>query len=80
MGDAAGLWRTRTIQRKPLEQRKGPDNSQMVVGVPWKKNNEDENVGGEMLTMDVKVMDKEYRDQLEAAASEREAVPRRVAI
>ena len=52
----------------------------MVVGVAWKKNDEDENVDGEMLKMDVKVMDKEYRDQLEAAASERETVPRRVAI
>ena len=37
----------------------------MIIGVPWRMNDEDPKVDGESLRGDVVVMDKHYRDKLE---------------
>ena len=34
VGTKDGVWKTRTFQRKPKEYRWGPENAEMVGGVP----------------------------------------------
>ena len=51
-----------------------------IVGVPWRKSERDEGVDGEGMRTDVRVMDSEYRERLEAEAEDREPVPRRAYI
>jgi hypothetical protein len=41
VGTKSGVWKTRTIQRKPHEYRWCQDNVEMVGGVPWNTNAED---------------------------------------
>ena len=70
-----------SVKRKPAgkepQQNKKTRAANNVNDEKGPKNDKDENVDGEMLKMDVKVMDKEYRDQLKAKASAGETVPRR---
>ena len=49
VADGKGVWKTRTVQRKPEEQRWRPENAQLVVGVPWRVREEDEKQDGEAL-------------------------------
>ena len=42
VGTKAGVWKTRTVQRKPKEYRWCPTNEKLVGGVPWKTEAEDE--------------------------------------
>jgi len=35
VGTKSGVWKTRTVQRKPKEHRWGQENVEMVGGVPW---------------------------------------------
>ena len=42
VGDAKGVWKTRTLHRRPLEQRWDGDALAAVVGVPWRTSEEDE--------------------------------------
>ena len=62
VGDAKGVWRTRTIRRKPFEERWGRENLKLVGGVPWKMN--EEVVGdGEKMKDEVVIMDKDYKER-----------------
>ena len=36
VGTKVGVWKTRTVQRKPKEYRWCPTNEKLVGGVPWK--------------------------------------------
>jgi len=36
VGTKSGVWKTRTVQRKPKEYRWNQENVEMVGGVPWK--------------------------------------------
>jgi len=47
IGDANGVWKTRTVQRKPETERWRSGNSQLVKFVPWKVSNDDEKADGE---------------------------------
>ena len=38
IGDKKGVWKTRTVRRRPEEDRWGAENLEMVGGVPWKPN------------------------------------------
>ena len=78
VGNERGVWVTRTTQRKPEEERWQRDNLKMIVGVPWKKNDEDPKADGENMKTEVTVMDKEYRERLDEERMGYEAVPRRV--
>ena len=78
VGDERGVWATRTVRRKPEEERWQRENLERIVGVPWRKSEEEEGDGEGMRT-DVRVMDKDYRERLEG--EERAMpVPRRVYI
>ena len=49
VGDGQGVWKTRTMRRRPLEERWDSGGASMVVGVPWKTSEADENADGEEL-------------------------------
>ena len=78
VGNRNGVWLTRTVQRKPAKERWDQSNLEMVVAVPWRKNEDDPKVDGERLKSEVVTMDKEYTEKLEA--EEYVPVPKRVYI
>ena len=49
VGDARGVWKTRTVQRRPYEERWRAASAAMIVGVPWRTSAEDEKQDGEQL-------------------------------
>ena len=49
MGTKEGIWKTRTVRRRSQEQRWSIDNISMIVGVPLKKNGENNKAVGEGL-------------------------------
>ena len=64
VGDERGIWRTRTVRRKPENERWKKENIKKVAGVPWKLNPEDMKVDGEDLKMNVTIMDERYREKV----------------
>ena len=50
MGTTEGIFRTRTTQRVPIEERWNPEASSLVGGVPWSLNAYDEKADGEAMT------------------------------
>ena len=77
IGDAKGVWKTRTIQRKPMEERWSAENAEKVKWVPWKVNEADEKEDGEML--EVIRMD-EWASEEPGREREFETAPRRAKI
>ena len=75
--DEKGVWRTRTIRRKPEGERWSRENMERIGGVPWRMTKEAEG-DGEDLKNEVTIMDKEYRER--AKMEESEPVPRKVYI
>ena len=49
VGDRHGVWKTRTIRRKPFDERWSKENLELVVGVPWRTSETDPQVDGEPL-------------------------------
>jgi hypothetical protein len=49
IGTKSGVWRTRTVRRKPVEERWAAKNMLMVGGVPWNTNEADENPDGQAM-------------------------------
>ena len=49
VGDEKGVWRTRTIQRKPVQTRWGQQEIEKVRWVPWAKNEDDPEIDGEKM-------------------------------
>ena len=78
MGHRNGVWLTRTVRRKPAKERWDRSNLETVVAVPWRKNENDPKMDGERLKSEVIMMDKEYKEKLEA--EEHVPVPKRVCI
>ena len=79
IGTKSGVWVTRTVRRKPLEERWDKENLELVGGVPWYRSDADENVDGEKMRTEVKTMDKDYLEKFEEM-EEHVPVPRRVFI
>jgi hypothetical protein len=52
VGDARGVWKTRSIQRKPLKERWKDGCIEVVKHVPWRVSDEDPNVDGEKLMVE----------------------------
>ena len=78
-GNRNGVWLTRTVRKKPAKERWDRRNLEMVVAVPMAQKNEDDpKMDGERLKSEVIVMDKEYKEKLEA--EEHVPVPKRVYI
>ena len=65
VGDPKGVWKTRTIRRKPFDERWSSKNLDSVIGVPWRLSDTDEKSDGE-----------KYRaDRLEPQSAEPERAP-----
>ena len=79
VGDKSGVWVTRTVKRKPVEERWDRQNIERIVGVPWKKNADDKEADGEDLRAEVRIMDKEYQERIEEEPASI-PVPKRVYI
>jgi hypothetical protein len=75
VGNKEGVWRTRTVRRKTLQERRTRDNLEMVGGVPWQMGEKE----GEDLKLEVTIMDKDYKEKMRGEA-EGERVPRRMFI
>ena len=77
VGDEKGVWRTRTLRRKPEGERWSRENLKYIGGVPWKlvSGGGEE---GEGPKTEVIIMDKEYRERMKA--EDHETVPRKVYI
>ena len=74
MGDSKGVWKTRSLHRRPVEERWDADLLSKVRGVPWRTSDEDPDVDGEKLPGVVRVMT-EVEEQNENTMAE-EKVPR----
>jgi hypothetical protein len=55
VGDAKGVWKTRTVHRKPKEQRWDVETLKLVGGVPWRINEDDPNIDGEPRNMGITI-------------------------
>ena len=70
------MWLRGTVRRKLAKERWDRSNLEMVVAVPWRKKEDDPKMDGERLKSEVIVMDKDYKEKLEA--EEHVPVPKRV--
>ena len=52
VGTEKGVWKTRSIQRRPFEERWNVRAAKMVGGVPWRVSGEDQNADGEKLEVE----------------------------
>ena len=75
VADGKGVWKARSIQRKPLDDRWSSNSVDMVQHVPW-KNHDEEEADGE--TPEVIKLSREEEEQEREVV--RDAVPRRVMI
>ena len=53
IGNKLGVWKTRTMMRRPVEERWNAENLELVGGVPWRTSEEDKNADGEALRREV---------------------------
>ena len=53
IGTEKGVWVTRTVRRKPEEERWDRRNIDKIVGVPWRKNEQDDKMDGEGMKAEV---------------------------
>ena len=53
VGDGNGVWKTRTLMRRPLEERWDKGALVLVGGVPWRVNDDDPKADGEAMKMDI---------------------------
>ena len=60
VGSPTGVWLTRMVQRKMARERCERSNLEMVVAVPSRKNEDDAKMGGDRLSGEVVMMEKDY--------------------
>ena len=53
VGDGNGVWKTRTLMRRPPEERWDKGVLGLVGGVPWRVNDDDPKADGEAMKMDI---------------------------
>ena len=67
VGTQNGVEPTRTVLRKTARERWDRSNLEMIVAVPWRKNEDDAKMDGERLKGDVVEMDQDCKENLEMA-------------
>ena len=79
VGTKEGIWKTRTVTRKPVEERWSKDAETLVGGVPWKMSADDEEADGvmEKFGLGAKMT---AEDEQRIAEEVKETVPRRFLI
>ena len=50
VSDRGGVWKTRTVRRKPVQERWLPSGADMVIGVPWNVKEGDPKADGDLPT------------------------------
>ena len=65
VGSQHGVWLTRTVRRKTAREKWERSNLEMIVAVPWRKNEDNANMDGERFEGSVVVMDRDYQAKLE---------------
>ena len=81
VGDTQGVWKTRTMRRRPAEEKWDSENLELVGGVPWRTSEADKNADGEALKMEVPEavrMAPEEEKEEEEEEEEELVVPRNV--
>ena len=73
-----GVWPTRAVQRKTARERWDRSNLEIIVAVPWRKNEDDSKIDGERLKGEVVMVYNDYKEKLEM--EEHVPVPKRVYI
>ena len=63
VSDSSGVYKSRTVHRRPISDRWDIASSDLVRYVPWKVNENDEKADGEVLVA-VKLTDEEIADQV----------------
>ena len=76
VGNRSGVWKTRTLRRKPSEDRWTQRAAEMVVGVLWRTSDDDPKVDGER--REVTVLEHVEKELLRSEGSR--PVPRNVYI
>ena len=76
VGNRNGVWKTRTIRRKPSEDRWTQRAAELVVGVPWRTSDDDPKIDGER--REVTVLEPVQKELLRSEGSR--PVPRSVYI
>ena len=76
VGDKKGVWKTRTLQRRPLSERWLHTNAALVTGVPWRVAEDDPNRDGEQMevikvTADDIQEEKKVKDDVDVTAPRR---------
>ena len=74
IGDGKGVWKTRSVHRKPAGDRWDPSSIDLVRHPPWRTSDEDPNMDGEMPEVMKMVMTEVERENLK----EELTVPKRV--
>ena len=62
IGNPKGAWKTRSVQRKPADERWPEDADKMVVYVPWNVSAEDPEAHGELRLPEVVRLEGQYRE------------------
>ena len=63
VSDSSGVYKSRTVHRRPISDRWGIASSDLVRYAPWKVNENDEKADGEVLVA-IKLTDEEIADQV----------------
>ena len=66
VSESDGVWKTRTVQRRPIGDRWDVKNAEQIQFVPWKAHEEDEKADGDVLVA-VKLTEEEVTEQLKEA-------------
>ena len=65
MGNRNDVWLTRTVLRKTAREIWDRCNLEILVAVPWRKNEDDAKTVGERQRGEVVMVDKDYKEKLE---------------
>ena len=76
IGDRKGVWKTRTLQRRPESERWSNRNAECISGVPWNVSAEDPNPDGEQMEV-ISVGPGEVEDEAKTKDDDDITVPRR---
>ena len=63
VSDSSGVYKSRTVQRRPISDRWDIASSDLVRYVPWKVSESDEKADGEVLVA-IKLTDEEIAEQV----------------
>ena len=74
IGNGKGIWKTRSVQRKPIGERWDPKTLELVKHPPWRTSDDDPNVDGEVPDITRMIMTPRQKEE----AKEEVIVPRRM--